>query len=947
MAQRAQHAAPTPLSLARIFTRIFRDAVSEAAFVVDAEGRLVTANKAAEEQLDLGRQASYQGRSLYEFLCGEAAKLFPDKIQEAVDSRGPLTFEHECHGRIMVHNLWPVVGDDGMCAYVAVYTKDLTEYRRTREQLRRTQRQELFLMESLPGLVFTLNRDNVVTYANRTFTRAFGRAKGKAVDQVLKADPGAPRFPGFEALRIKRKQRFQWTDGQDRTYDFHCHSMDDDDEIKILVLGMDITSRIRAEQNLTIAQSQQRVILDSIPDMAWLKDHEGRFLAVNENFALACGLKAEALLGQTGVTTWGQVQNGTFRAGDAEAMAQGRTIIDEEPFVDVEGRELWLEIVRICTFDASGRVIGLVGVARDITERKQAMDQLLYSHAELERRVQERTSALEKTNVLLERTLERYKNLSDKLRRAKLEAEVSTRAKTMFLANTSHEIRTPLNVIIGMTRLAQEAQDLEEARRYLENVNTAGEFLLRVINDILDISKIEAGKLELERACFDLARVLDGIMEVHGAEARTKGLDLSLTVAPDTPMALVGDPGRLAQVLNNLLSNAVKFTSKGSVGVTVAPVPPVDQGAQEGPGPTLRFQISDTGIGMTPEQQANVFKSFTQADPSIAREYGGTGLGLAISKYLVTLMGGTIHVVSEPGKGSVFGFTVRFGDGSSDAAEAPDRGRDAGTGSVPSGRPLRILVVEDSALNRELVVELLKRKGHEVLVAVNGQDALDVLKDQVVDLVLMDIQMPVMDGVTAARAIRGSSNLAVSRDVPMVALTAHAIKGDEQRFRDAGMNGYLAKPFKMDQLHAAVDEAVQNHVRSPRGVRSPGEAAPGPGPGPVDMPPVLDRAWALDALGGNEALQARLEKVFSQQTATDLADLAKALEAGNRMEAARLSHGIKGAAATIGAMRTSAQAERMERAARDNDLDAVRAQLPELEALCAEVNDLAAGVKES
>ena len=426
-------------------------------------------------------------------------------------------------------------------------------------------------------------------------------------------------------------------------------------------------------------------------------------------------------------------------------------------------------------------------MALQINEKNKA---LLEAHTLLEKRVQDRTREL-----LL----------------AKDKAEAANRAKSNFLANMSHEIRTPMNGVIGMTQLALLASPPPEQREYLELIEKSSYRLLNVVNDILDFSKIEADKLELTVARFDLRDTIATTIREFSFKAKEKGIALDWSVADEISEAFMGDVGRLSQILINLIGNALKFTKAGSISVRV------EKEYAELDEIIAHFSITDTGIGVSPAHQASIFEAFSQADESHSRPYEGTGLGLAICAKLVALMNGQIWVESAEGQGSVFHFTALL----KKAAEQPGldesdmHGLPAEISMGQPGPQLAILLVEDNLVNQKVAGKMLERSGHRVTIANNGQEAVDVFAQQPFDLVLMDIQMPVMDGFEATQAIRDLEK-ASGRHTPIIALTAHAISGYREKCLELGLDDYLSKPIKIADLNAKIAEHLPQRPNTHR-----------------------------------------------------------------------------------------------------------------------------------
>ena len=647
-----------------------------------------------------------------------------------------------------------------------------------------------------------------------------------------------------------------------------------------------------------------RAALDTLAEGLLVIDRKQNIVLANQSFAALLGCEPDSLLGRSaGSLPWTSAQGQPLSPRALPWLAQlQRGAVSADGMImlrDSQGMQHMFIINCAPVHGERGKPNGVFISLNDVTE-------------------------IERNKVLLHQ--------------AKDDAEAASRAKSEFLANMSHEIRTPMNAILGFTELLKRgySRDQQDAAKFLNTIHSSGRHLLDLINDILDLSKVEAGQMEMELLDCQPHLIVREVVEVLSARAAEKGLLVSVEASSAIPRTIRSDPARLRQVLTNLLGNAIKFTERGSVRVVLH----LDQGQNQDQGsaaPLYRIDVIDSGIGIAADKLGSIFEAFVQADTSVTRRFGGTGLGLAISRRFARALGGDIVVSSVPGQGSTFAITVACGALDDAAMLSPGQVMEEEAARLaapeqthwqfPAGQ--RVLVVDDGPENRELIRLVLEECGVAVDQAENGKVGMEMALAGDHGMVLMDMQMPVMDGYMATRLLRGQGYAR-----PVFALTAHAMKGFEQEVSQAGCSGYLTKPVDIDRLLAAVAGALGGHLVS--SARS-GAAAPLPPPAPAlaiaaatvsdpALPPLISR------LANRPRLHSSIRK-FTSRLASQLDAMDAAWQAGDLVELAALAHWLKGAAGTVGYDAfTEPSAELEERIARA-DSAAISASLQELRGL--------------
>ena len=628
--------------------------------------------------------------------------------------------------------------------------------------------------------------------------------------------------------------------------------------------SQDLEVELRQIKSLNETLELLALVASKTDNAVIIMDAQGIVEWVNDGFVRITGYESSAVRGKP----IAEILHGPLTADEDRRLIQQSLHASQGMSQEIEnqrkdGQPYWAAVSITPVFNEQGRTTRWIGIANDITRRRHAQEEL---------------------------------------RKAKEAAEAANRSKSEFLANISHEIRTPMNAVIGMTALALDTSLTSEQREYLSTAKDSAESLLRLLNDVLDLSKIEARRLELEHVAFQLQDVVRDAYKSLVTQARKKGLQFFECIDADVPAVVVGDPARLRQILINLLDNAIKFTESGEVRIRVK----LQWKASDAVG--LQFTVQDTGVGIPGDKLRTVFEAFTQADSSTTRRYGGTGLGLTISCELVRMMEGRIWVESEVGQGSAFHVSLRFLTASS---PVPPVREQAATGPrlLQARHRLAILIADDNWANRTLAARILEKRGHRIVQAQTGREAVSAVERERFDIVLMDVQMPDMDGFESTAIIRQREQTKGGH-LPVVAMTAYAMKGDRDRCLRAGMDAYIAKPLRAPELRWLVECLACAEGDDAGDPRATGDSFGGHRFGP-----------ALQRLEGDVEIFKEQIEFFLHDSPRLVEDVQNAIAVSDLLRLQVTAHRLKGLAATFDDQATVAAADQLEQIGRERGLE--------------------------
>ena len=739
----------------------------DAIFIEDEQGFVLDVNP---------RACAFHCLSRSELVGKKMLDLVPESQREKVQREFPKWFTGEltryegvatgCNGRqVPVEIIGAPMRFDGKSA-VLLMMRDMTAHRQAAWALKESETRYRSLIEAQNNLIVRVNLGGTLTFVNDSFCRFVGRTRGDMLGENM------DDYIGYDDMNLQEKALQTLVSRRERvvTAEYRMRALpgeawvrwessaafDEEGEIvEIQCVGQDITESRLIQKALCENERRLRFLFEEIPHIA-----------------------VQGYNARREVIFWNRASEKLYGYSKKEAV--GKTI---EDLVLLTGQRE----ERVAAFEAWVRTGEEIPSGETIKHRADGREISVYSS-----RLATRNQQGDWEVYVIDIDLSQLKLAGEALVKAKESAEKASRTKSEFLANMSHEIRTPMNGVMGMTSLLLETELNEEQRDLLKTVMESTQELLGIIDELLDISRIEAGEVRLTPEPFCPRQTVEKVIQLFTDRAAKKGVDLSVAIHDRVPETMMGDAGRIRQILINLIGNSLKFTRDGHIQIRM-------QAEKVEDGWNLVVDVKDTGIGMSPELQKKVFEKFTQGDSSSKRNYGGTGLGLAITRQLVELMGGTISVSSETGKGTRFDFNLKLPDLEPDQTAAKGKSL-SGTSEILPKIKADILLVEDNLVNQKVATIMLKKMGCEVWVAANGALALKQLSERRFDLIFMDCQMPVMDGLEATRAIR--QMVGTAQSIPIVAMTAHALKEDREACLESGMNDYLSKPVSLDKLLA-------------------------------------------------------------------------------------------------------------------------------------------------
>ena len=873
------------LSSEERYRRIVETA-AEGIWIIDLKGLTVFVNPRLSQMLDYAKE-DFLGKPLTDFMDEEGieiARLFLQQVEAGSSERSDLKFIR-ADGSVLWASMsaTPIRDSNGTMTGAMAMLTDVSERRIAVDALTTNNHRLASIFNAVTNGVILQNKGREILERNAAANLMLGLFDNNLAPQewVWLGENGrrirSETFPAEIAWRTGEAVRDVVLGIRQKNDEVMWLTVnaepirEKDGSINQMVISFtDINERKRAADLLRQSEERLEEIIEAIPVAIFIKDAAGRLLLINHACEIQFGVKFSEVQGQMADAFSHADELAAQLKADKRAW-ENRILLEQEELIwhVGKGEKRDIRTYRKPVFTQLGHADYLICVCVDVTQHKRAERALRELNESLEERVAKRTVQLDE---------------------AKKAAEEANNSKGMFLANMSHEIRTPMNGVIGMAYLTLQTELTKKQRAYVEKIHYAGEYLLGIIDDILDFSKIDAGKLELEHTAVDLKKVLANLRNVVSNRAETKGLQIVIQEVNDLPTNLVGDPLRLGQVLINLVSNAIKFSEKGEIKLAIEVLERNADSCQ------LRFAVQDQGIGIGKDNLKKLFNSFQQADTSTTREYGGTGLGLVICKQIVELMRGEIGVESQPGDGSCFWFTVRLGLGHTTAFASKEIDATALAKMRADLHGKRILLAEDNPFNQQIASEILQQAGMEVVIANNGHEALQLIRQQQFDCVLMDVQMPQMDGLQATRELRSD---AAFRKLCIIAMTANATVQDRQDCIASGMSDFVTKPIQPAHLFTVM-------ARNMLGMPSIHVAtSPSPTSKVSGLPQdseIIDLTVLAKLIGASPLKIAKFAHDFLRSCRDGMQELQDALVTQDLVRCTELAHRMKSAAKTVGAL---------------------------------------------